>query len=45
MHVSVVAMSVILFSLTADVQRLLVDHMNVEKEGQIVIGIRMLLVE
>ena len=45
MHVSVVAMSVILFGLTADVQRLLVDHMNVEEEGQIIVGIGVLLVK
>ena len=38
-------MSVILFGLTADVQRLLVDHMNVEEEGQIVIGVGVLLVK
>ena len=45
MHVRIVAVPVILFGLTADVQRLLVDHMNVEEEGEVVIGIRVLLVE
>ena len=38
-------MSVILFGLTADVKCLLVNHMNIEEEGQIVIGVGVLLVK
>ena len=38
-------MSVILFGLTADVKCLLVDHMNIEEESQIVVGVGVLLVK
>ena len=34
----VVTISVKLFSLTADVERLFINHMHVEEESQIVIG-------
>ena len=38
MHMGVVTISVKLFSLTADVERLFINHMHVEEESQIVIG-------
>ena len=44
-HVRIVALSIEFFCLATDVQRLLINHVNVEKECQIVVRIRMLVVK
>ena len=45
MHMRVMASSVELFGLTANIQRLLVDHVDVEQESQVVVGVGVLVVE
>ena len=45
MHMGVVSMSVEFLGLTADVESLFVDHVHVEKEGQVVVGMRVLVVQ
>ena len=44
-HVRVVARPVKLFGLSADIERLFVDHVDVEEEGQVVVGVRVLVVQ
>ena len=44
-HVRVVTRPVELFGLTADIQGFLVDHVDVEEEGQVVVRIRVLVVQ
>ena len=43
-HVGVVRRAVVLLGLPANVQRLLINHVDVEKERQVVVGIRVLVV-
>ena len=44
-HVRVVAGPVELFGLSADVEGLLVDHVDVEEESQVVVGVRVLVIQ
>ena len=45
MHVGIVAGAVEFLGLAADIQRFLINHVDVEQEGEVVIGIRMLIVQ
>ena len=45
MHVGVVAGAVEFLGLAADVQRFLINHVDVEQEGEVVIGIRMFIIQ
>ena len=44
-HVRVVGLAIELFRLPANVQRLLVYHVDVEQEGEVVVSVRVLVVE
>lgn len=45
MHVGVVTVSIEFLGLAADIERLFVDHMHIEEEGQIVVGERVGVVD
>ena len=44
-HVGVVAGAVELLGLSADIERLLVNHVDIEQEGQVVISVWMLIIQ
>ena len=45
MHVRVMALSVKFFSLTADIERLGVNHVDIKQEGQIVVCVGMFVIQ
>ena len=44
-HVRIVTLSIEFFCLSTDIQRLLINHVDIEKECQVVVSVRMLVVK